>query len=121
MSERGPSICRRPGCGADILWALTIPRHKRMPIDPAVLADDDVRGNVAVWRDHLGSLYCRVVSRDEPLRAGERRAVPHWATCAGRRSTPPPEAGKDHASPRPLAAPTAIPDGSNVIPFRGRP
>lgn len=90
-------ICR--ACGADIMLIQTIPAHRWMVIDPVWLDDDDERGNVAVRRDHLGSLYCRVVSRAEPLRPGERRAVPHFATCAARRPEPPSAAGAGHEPP----------------------
>lgn len=86
----GPDRCR--WCGADILWATTVPGHRAMPIDPAVCRERDEYANVAVWRDHLQSVYCRVLSRDEPLRHGERRAVTHFATCPSRR-TPNPTAG----------------------------
>lgn len=67
-------------CTAEIVWAVT-PNRKRMPLDPARLAEDDARGNVAVRRDHHGTVLARALSAKEPIRAGEWRAVPHFATC----------------------------------------
>lgn len=76
--REGRDICEL--CGADIVWAVT-PAGKRMPLDPARLEEDDARGNVAVRRDHHGTVQARVLSAAEPIRAGEWRAVPHFATC----------------------------------------
>jgi hypothetical protein len=68
-------------CSQPILFGLVVASKRRLPIDPTRYADDDERANVAVAGDHLGSTYVRVISKAEPLRANERRAMPHFATC----------------------------------------
>lgn len=100
MADTGRGVCDL--CNADIVWAVT-PAGKRMPLDPARLAEDDARGNVGVRRDHLGRVQARVLSTREPLRAGEWRAIPHFATCPNYR--------------RPALS-DPVPLGPNVVPFR---
>lgn len=88
MSRAGagiPDVCEL--CGRDIVWAVT-PARKRMPLDPERLAEGDARGNVGVHRDHHGTVLARVLSAAEPIRAGEWRAVPHFATCPNYRTRP---------------------------------
>lgn len=53
-----------------------------MPVDPEPYAGDDERANLAVMRDGTGRLVCRVITAEAPLLGYERRAMPHWATCA---------------------------------------
>lgn len=69
-------LCRRP-----IIFGLVIASKRRMPLDVDRYEPDDETANVAVSSDHLGSVFARVVSKAEPLRATERRAMPHFATC----------------------------------------
>jgi hypothetical protein len=75
-------------CGADVLWAIT-PKGRRMPVDPEPRPD----GNLAVYRDHLGQLRARVVTRsisgEYPREPYERPAMPHAATCPGKKPEPP--------------------------------
>ncbi|GAB2613738.1 hypothetical protein GCM10027067_26630 [Pseudactinotalea suaedae] len=79
-----------PGCGEPIEWARTIPGQRRMPLDLDRYPDEDERANVAVMPHHTGP-YCRVVTKDEPLRDGERRRMPHFATCPVLNPPPPPD------------------------------
>ena len=110
--------CNR--CQADIVWALTVIQpgakgggRKRMPLDPGRAPDDSTYANVAVSRDHLGSLYARVLSKAEPdLREGEHKAVPHFATCPNRPAKPVAPAASAGAAPGRLTG--------NVVPFRRR-
>ncbi len=112
--------CR--SCHAEIWWATgTIPEEKHPdgksnPINhdpgPPCLGTGpecthNPKGNLAVWRDHLGLLKFRYLRKrlrpctcredgtpdpycDEhgdhggPLKPGEHRAVSHWATCKDR-------------------------------------
>lgn len=75
-----------PGCGAEIEWARTLPNadgvggRKRMPLDMDRYDPQDERANVAVVPHHTGP-YCRVITAAEPLRDGEKRRMPHFATC----------------------------------------
>jgi hypothetical protein len=115
MSRGTCSLCHR-----DIIWALTVMLpggggRKRMPLDPAQVGDDDEYANVAVHRDHLGSVFARVLSADDPtLRPGERRAVPHFATC-------PKRTAKKAVAPTPARrAITQSPGDATVLTFRPR-
>ena len=76
------SVCDQ--CGEDIIWALTMPARKRMPIDPGRADRDETYANLAVRRDHLGSLFVRVLKKDEEPMVTEHRGVPHFATCKKR-------------------------------------
>jgi hypothetical protein len=80
------SACRH--CGADVLWAITA-KGRKMPVDPEPRPD----GNLAVYRDHLGQLRCRVVTRsisgEMTMESYERPAMPHAATCPGKMPAPP--------------------------------
>jgi hypothetical protein len=71
-------------CGAGIAFAL-MPGGRRMPIDVVRAPDTDTYASVAVHGDHHGSLYGRVVTKDQPLLPGERRHTTHFATCPLRR------------------------------------
>jgi hypothetical protein len=68
-------------CRADISWAITRPGNKRMPLDPPRYEGTDERANVAVSRDHHGSLLARVLKNGEQPESYEWRAMPHFATC----------------------------------------
>jgi hypothetical protein len=68
-------------CGQEIIFALVIKSKRRIPIDPTPYPADYADANVAVSRDHLGSVFARVLSRGETPRPSERRAMPHFATC----------------------------------------
>jgi hypothetical protein len=68
-------------CGQPIYLAVIKSSGRRIPIDPVRADDDDTRANVAVEGDHLGSVFARVLSAAEPLRAHERRHHTHFATC----------------------------------------
>jgi hypothetical protein len=72
-------------CGTYIAFAL-MPSGRRMPIDVTRAPANDTYASVAVHGDHHGSLYGRVVTADQPLRAGERRHTTHYATCPLRRA-----------------------------------
>jgi len=76
-----PATSRCTRCGQPIAWGLTLPARRRMPIDPQRRPDDDHTANILVSGDPHGSILCRVESRAEPIRDGERRYMPHWATC----------------------------------------
>lgn len=41
----------------------------------------DPKGNLAVWRKPDGTLWYRVLRKGEEPRPGEKRGLPHWATC----------------------------------------
>lgn len=86
-------ICQE--CGADIIWALTMPGRNRMPVDPERYAPEDTRANLVAGRDHLGSLIVRTVTSDVEVMSNQWRAMPHFATCAARASARP--AGDDAA------------------------
>ena len=75
--------CR--SCGATIVWAITQPGKKRMPVD----ADqDDQRGNVALTAtqsDEFGPHWAAVVvptNKAAAMRAaGQPLHLPHHASC----------------------------------------
>lgn len=73
--------CGRAGCGAPIRWAVT-EAGKGMPLDAADYDAADERANVAIMRDAAGTLRARVITAKRPLMGYERRAMPHFATCA---------------------------------------
>ncbi|GAA4358507.1 hypothetical protein [Angustibacter luteus] len=78
-------------CGADVIWALTLPGRNRMPVDPDRYEPDDGRANLQIGRDHNGSVFARVVTEDVEILPGQWRGMPHFATCkaaAGRRRPP---------------------------------
>jgi len=99
-------------CGADIIWALTIPGRKRMPVDPDRYDADDDRANLVVNRDHLGSVIVRAITADVEIVPPQWRAMPHFATCTARRSS------SDEALHAQVAE--YFPAAKNVIPIRGR-
>lgn len=89
MAERSP--CKY--CGLSILWARTA-ENRPMPLDPAESAD----GNVAVIRDDRQELVCRVLGKGDSASPGERRHMPHFATC---KNWPKQKAKKQNAPRRP--------------------
>ena len=78
------------GCGAPILWAVTL-NAKRMPLNP----DPDELGNVAAYLDDQRTLRCRVLGPTQQPAPHEKRYMPHWATC----TSPPPKRRKPATSP----------------------
>lgn len=76
------SQCRE--CEGDIVWARTLPNRAMMPLNPERRPRNDETANVAVHRDHLGSVYARVLKAGEQLETFEWRAVAHFATCPAR-------------------------------------
>lgn len=82
------SVCR--DCGADIVFART-QAGKLMPLDPERREAGDPAANVAVARNHLGTLLARVLTNAAPdPEPFEWLAIPHFATCLTRRA----QAGK---------------------------
>lgn len=63
-------------CPAEIILGRT-ENAKTMPLNPR----PDPAGNVAVHKDHMGNLHCRVLRKNEQPAAYEDVYVPHWATC----------------------------------------
>lgn len=114
----GYAECRERGCGRDILFARTIPGQKLMPIDPGVAPDDEEYANLAVRKDHLGSLYVRVLAKGEVPMVTERRGVPHFATCPARQKKKP----TDPTPALRVVVPDSVPPQQSgvVLPFRGR-
>lgn len=78
----GYGMCNE--CGADIIWAFTLPGRKRMPLDPERYPADDTRANLIVGRDHLGSLFVRAESEVTEILPEQWRGMPHFATCRAR-------------------------------------
>lgn len=97
-------------CGADIVWAFTLPGRKRMPLDAERRPDDDELANVAVRRDHLGSVIARVLKAGERPEGNEWRARSHFATCPHARQ---------HRRDRKVQRAREGAAG-NVVPFPGR-
>lgn len=71
-------------CGADIVWAMTLPGRRRMPIDPERYDLDDTRANLVTFSDHLGSLIVRAATDETLGMLPKARAMPHFATCRAR-------------------------------------
>ncbi|MGW2985433.1 hypothetical protein [Streptomyces goshikiensis] len=81
-----PDLARCDSCSDAILWTITA-RGKRQPVNP----DPDAAGNLAVYRDGLGTYRSRGLTADRPaVESYEWQAMPHAATC--RRPGPPPNA-----------------------------
>lgn len=77
--RRETSECDR--CRNPVVWAVTA-AGERQPLDPSPLpAREATDRDVAVHRDHLGTLRCRVPSPDYPAAVYERIHRPHHATC----------------------------------------
>lgn len=108
----GVTHCGQQRCGAQVLWGRTVrkwdERAGEMKGGKAMMLDwpmpdpdaDPMRAledgtpvpNLGVRRDEHATWWIRVVTKDEPIRADERPAVPHWATCKNppfRRATAP--------------------------------
>lgn len=81
---RATTRCRH--CGRPIAFGLIITSKRRIPLDPGTHDVTDRDANVAVTSDHLGSIFARVLSATDPIRPGERRAMPHFASCPARAS-----------------------------------
>lgn len=71
LAHKSTGVCR-----ADVLW-LVLDTGKRMPVDAK--PNDD--GNVAAMRDASGNWYGHVLRAGETPTPGERRYMPHFATC----------------------------------------
>lgn len=70
MSQR----CR--SCGAAIVWVLTQPANKRMPVDEQPVAN----GNL--WLQAASTqTWAHYVTKDKPAPDGERLYVSHFVTC----------------------------------------
>lgn len=111
------TCCGQRGCGALCAWARTVrdpttrtggrpilidwplPVDKRKT-DGTVLppAEGMPVPNVGVRNDQHGTLIARVASAAEPIRADERPAYPHWATC---KNPPPPKRTRQPRPPQP--------------------
>lgn len=66
--------CR--GCGATVLWAVTVGK-KKIPLDP----DPNPGGNVVVSYLKSGEVRARVLTKTLPAAPGEPLFMPHHATC----------------------------------------
>ncbi len=65
-------------CGARIRWATTQANRRPQPVD----AEQNDKGNLALWRDGAGRLWCRGLTRERPtLEGAEWQGMPHHATC----------------------------------------
>jgi hypothetical protein len=70
--------CSSELCPDLIRFAISDTTGKRMPID----AEPNPDGNLAVRQDEPGGpLRCRPLPKGAELQPGEKRAMPHWATC----------------------------------------
>jgi hypothetical protein len=146
--------CGQKGCGHLVVWGRTVrqldPTTRQMKGGRAMMVDwplpdpstpPGVEGsgsspvpNLGVHGDEHGSFWIRVVTAAEPLRADERPAVPHWATCANpprrepkRSRTRKPKQGREgqdalfaaDAPPPPNNRPSLLSD-ANLYPRRRR-
>ncbi|MFE5675079.1 hypothetical protein ACFQ7B_07685 [Streptomyces erythrochromogenes] len=83
LSDHDVASCG--SCAAAIRWTVTVAGRRL-----AVNADPNTLGNVAVYRDGVGTLRSRSLSADRPdVETYERRYMPHVATC-----TAPPRPGR---------------------------
>jgi len=82
-------------CGGTVLFGrTTTANNKPIPLDPQRHERDDERANVAVSRNHLGSLLARVLKDGEQPERHEWRAMPHFATCPKRAADADAKAGR---------------------------
>jgi hypothetical protein len=102
MMRRDTRVCSRPGCGQLIVFAVTEAR-KRQPLN----ADPDEAGNVAAWRDANGIWFARALTGDQRPGGGEKRMMPHAATCIADRSPGQPAALPANVISWETAAPAA--------------
>lgn len=93
MTRAARDPLRRPrptceDCGAEVLFARTLPGRALQPLDPERRDRDDAAATVAVRRDGTGGHYARSLARRDayPLEPHEHRHVPHAATCTRRRA-----------------------------------
>ena len=106
MTAEGATRCKVTGCGAAIIWAMTEPGGKPMPVDADSAGAEG--GTLAVWRAGgrpNAVLFCRVLppGEDPDPGRGEHRGTAHWATCTHPDAARPklcPECGhKRHTEP----------------------
>ena len=76
------AICKGEHCGAEIGYALTVPKGKLMPIDPDSAGAED--GLAIVWRQN-GVTLCIILGRDAVVNpkvaAVVTRYRAHWQSC----------------------------------------
>jgi hypothetical protein len=80
-----------PTCGDRVIWAITA-KGKRQALN----YEPDPAGNVAAAHEASGAWRARSSPPGEPLRAPEKRYMPHWATSP--RCAPPKDAGGQRAA-----------------------
>ncbi|MGW2580812.1 hypothetical protein ACWCYZ_05645 [Streptomyces virginiae] len=90
LSDHDVTTCA--SCGQSIRWTITAAGRRQ-----AVNADPNTAGNLAVYRDGIGTLRSRGLTVDRPdVETYEARYMPHAATC-----TAPPRTGRSgRATPR---------------------
>lgn len=82
-SDHGVVACT--SCLQAIRWAITVAGRRQ-----AVNAEPNPAGNIAAYRDGVGTLRARTLTTDRPnVESYERRYMPHAATC-----TAPPRPGR---------------------------
>ncbi|WP_051779347.1 hypothetical protein [Streptomyces sp. NRRL S-241] len=88
-SEHEVTAC--DSCGERIRWTVTAAGRRQ-----AVNADPNPLGNIAAYRDGVGTLRSRGLTTERPdVETYERRYMPHAATC------PAPRTGRSgRAAPR---------------------
>lgn len=70
-------VSRCDSCGQPVRWTVTA-RGRRQAVDAAPAAD----GNLAVYRDGVGTYRSRGLTADRPtVESYEWQAMPHAATC----------------------------------------
>ncbi|MFE7096995.1 hypothetical protein [Streptomyces erythrochromogenes] len=79
-------------CGQRIRWTITAAGRRQ-----AVNAEPNPLGNIAAYRDGVGTLRSRGLTTDRPNpESYERRYMPHAATC----TAPPPPGRSGRGAPR---------------------
>ncbi|WKV74247.1 hypothetical protein AW27_026470 [Streptomyces sp. PCS3-D2] len=78
-SDYDVTACNR--CGQPIRWTITAAGRRQ-----AVNAEPNPLGNLAAYRDGVGTLRSRGLTADRPdVETYERRYMPHAATCTAPR------------------------------------